>query len=86
MVYDLPFSHVKELGAIFNIMDSQKVANLKMGGQKSGKKTKMSKEEAMDEIKTLVTDVAVSQTTLEEVFMHVTEANQRVNDSDKKTQ
>jgi len=87
MVYDLPFSHVKELGSIFNIMDNQKIVS--MGGIGQVKKSpkinlKMSKEEAINEIKNLVTDVGVSQTTLEEVFMHVTEANDKKDDQEKK--
>ena len=82
MVYDLPFAHVKELGNIFNIMDSQKIVASLGSSQSthSSKKHKLTKEEAMEQIKSLVTDVGVSQTTLEEVFMHVTDANERVNE------
>ena len=57
MVFDLPFRHVKQLGTIFNLLDTNK--NL---GHKS----------EITELKALVSDVGVSQTTLEEVFMAVT--------------
>ena len=62
MVYDLPFDHVKQLGPIFSLMDTQK----------SGAKSSNS---AIESLRKLVSDVGVSQTTLEEVFMAVTNEN-----------
>jgi ABC-type multidrug transport system ATPase subunit len=64
MVYDLPISHVKELGSIFKLMDGKKGTGRGRTGE--------GREAAIEQLSELVTDVGVSQTTLEEVFMHVT--------------
>lgn len=70
LVYNVPLEKVKELGPVFKIID---------------KKTKHSPDEeeehtisiherkALINLKKLVKDVGVSQTTLEEVFMAATE-------------
>ena len=58
LVFNIPFDHVKQLGNIFSLLD---------------KKSNLTGSEAkdIDKLRNLVTDVGVSQTTLEEVFMAV---------------
>jgi hypothetical protein len=87
MVYDLPLQYVKELGAIFRILDNKKTQKMSKAPSMA-KIVKMEKDEAVEELRSIVSDVGVSQTTLEEVFMHVT-ANSHQNhnsEQEKKTQ
>ena len=65
LVFNLPITKVQELGAIFDIIDSQKTKKEKLTGKSKSFLTLID----------LVTDVGVSQTTLEEVFMAVISEN-----------
>jgi hypothetical protein len=56
LVFNIPFDHVKELGNIFSLLDQKSM-------QKSNKE--------LESLSKIVSDVSVSQTTLEEVFMAV---------------
>ena len=58
LVFNIPFDHVKELGNIFSLLDRKSISG---------------KNKELESLAKLVTDVSVSQTTLEEVFMAVTE-------------
>lgn len=64
MVFNLPTDKVKELGAIFSIIDSQK--------DKGSVKLAENSSKALSQLIKLVSDVGVSQTSLEEVFMAIT--------------
>ena len=70
MVFNLPINKVKELGSIFSIIDSQKSGNKaqEFNTQLAEGKSK----KALQTLIQLVSDVGVSQTSLEEVFMAVT--------------
>jgi len=59
LVFNLPINNVNELGSIFSIIDLQK------GNKIDGLDKKC------NTLSNLITDVGVSQTTLEEVFMEV---------------
>ena len=56
LVFNIPFDHVKELGHIFSLLDKEIAA---------------SESKELGRLRQLVTDVGVSQTSLEEVFMVV---------------
>ena len=80
MVFNVPMVNVKELGPIFSIMNKMVQKGKKAAGEdqmsqqeKLVSQMKMSEQEKqMNLLRGLVTDVGVSQTTLEEVFMAVT--------------
>ena len=59
LVFNLPIHKVNELGSIFSIIDLQKGNNIDEGSKK------------IQSLSKLISDVGVSQTTLEEVFMEV---------------
>lgn len=70
MVFNLPINKVKELGAIFSIIDSTKQEGSKKNDISIPSKGQNTK--ALQSLIKLVSDVGVSQTSLEEVFMAVT--------------
>ena len=82
MVFNVPMSNVKELGPIFSIMNKMVQKEKTKASDNSTSMSeheklvsqmKMSEQEKlMNNLKMLVSDVGVSQTTLEEVFMAVT--------------
>jgi len=73
MVFNLPINQVKELGAIFSILDSQEQGGKRPERLSTSGNDKRS--QALQTLSSLVSDVGVSQTSLEEVFMAVTSEN-----------
>ena len=65
LVFNLPINKVKELGPIFSLIDMQKQGT-----------TTQNQNKSVNSLKDLITDVGVSQTTLEEVFMTVSNATE----------
>ena len=66
LVFNLPINKVKELGPIFSLIDMQKqTGSVSQNANKS-----------VNSLKELISDVGVSQTTLEEVFMTVSNATE----------
>ena len=61
LVFNLPISKINELGPIFTIIDLQK----------GNSDTKETLNKKISTLSNLISDVGVSQTTLEEVFMEV---------------
>lgn len=66
LVFNLPINKVKELGPIFSLIDMQKQTN----------STSTNSNKSVNSLKDLISDVGVSQTTLEEVFMTVSNATE----------
>lgn len=66
LVFNLPINKVKELGPIFSLIDMQKQPN----------STSTNSNKSVNSLKDLISDVGVSQTTLEEVFMTVSNASE----------
>jgi len=60
LVFNLPIHKVNELGSIFTIIDLQK-----------GNGDTKTIDKKLSNLSSMVSDVGVSQTTLEEVFMEV---------------
>jgi hypothetical protein len=70
LVYNVPLDKVRELSNVFKLIDS---GQLKHNPDEEGEyTTSVSERKAMINLRRLVKDVGVSQTTLEEVFMAAT--------------
>jgi len=71
LIYNVPLAKVKELGPVFKIIDKKTKHS---PDEEDEHTTSINDRKALVNLKKLVKDVGVSQTTLEEVFMAATEA------------
>jgi ABC-type multidrug transport system ATPase subunit len=70
LLYNIPLDKVKELGSVFKLIDSKKKTS---PDDEEEQTVSIHERKALINLKKLVKDVGVSQTTLEEVFMAATE-------------
>eukprot|EP00349_Pseudokeronopsis_sp_Brazil_P004303 CAMPEP_0202958426 /NCGR_PEP_ID=MMETSP1396-20130829/2778_1 /ASSEMBLY_ACC=CAM_ASM_000872 /TAXON_ID= /ORGANISM="Pseudokeronopsis sp., Strain Brazil" /LENGTH=217 /DNA_ID=CAMNT_0049676499 /DNA_START=69 /DNA_END=722 /DNA_ORIENTATION=+ len=72
LVYNVPLAKVKELGAIFRIIDRKRKLLSNSPDDEEEQTTSMNERKALMNLRALVKDIGVSQTTMEEVFMIAT--------------
>jgi len=77
LVYNVPLDKVRELSNVFKLIDSGTAANsTHLTPDEEGEQTtSINERKALINLRKLVKDVGVSQTTLEEVFMAATTTN-----------
>ena len=73
MVYNVPLDKVRELSTVFKLIDS----GTSTPDDETEHTTTITERKALSNLKKLVKDVGVSQTTLEEVFMAATASGQQ---------
>jgi len=75
LLYNVPLDKVKELGQVFKLIENKKKTS---PDDEEEQTVSIHERQAFINLRKLVKDVGISQTTLEEVFMAATEGTSRI--------